>query len=390
MTQRRSTPTWCADRRGAGRPGRAGRRCCLSASGRDGRHRRVVHGRARRALITEVPGSSGYFLGGVVTYANEVKTGLADVPAERPRGARRRVAPRSRGRWPRGPRGRLGRRRRGRRHRDRRARTAASAAKPVGLTYVAVADGGGDDVRRHPCGSDRTGNKRASAGRRPGARCSSAWRAAQPRDARRRRHRRRVWPRPGRPAHRGRRAASTSSAPPGPARVRRRSSRAAPGRVVSGCDAGGPSPYTAALDAAGIEPSPGPRPGARHRRAPARSPRRDEGADRGRPRPSGARGGARPPASRSSRGSRSSPTRPSAGAGRASRGRTARARRRAGSSTSWSRPGGTLGVRRRVAAGGAHGRPSGDGALGRGDGPSSWRRTSTPATSTRTGRTSRS
>ncbi|HUP55007.1 MAG TPA: CinA family protein, partial [Methylomirabilota bacterium] len=32
-------------------------------------------------LITEVPGSSTYFLGGVVTYADGVKTSLADVPA---------------------------------------------------------------------------------------------------------------------------------------------------------------------------------------------------------------------------------------------------------------------------------------------------------------------
>ena len=32
-------------------------------------------------LITEVPGSSAYFLGGLVTYADHVKTALADVPA---------------------------------------------------------------------------------------------------------------------------------------------------------------------------------------------------------------------------------------------------------------------------------------------------------------------
>ena len=38
-----------------------------------------------------------------------------------------------------------------------------SAAKPVGLTYIAVADGAGDTVRRHQWSADRAGNKRASA-----------------------------------------------------------------------------------------------------------------------------------------------------------------------------------------------------------------------------------
>ena len=36
-------------------------------------------------------------------------------------------------------------------------------AKPVGLTYVAVADAAGDTVRRHQWSADRSGNKRASA-----------------------------------------------------------------------------------------------------------------------------------------------------------------------------------------------------------------------------------
>jgi nicotinamide-nucleotide amidase len=34
------------------------------------------------AVITEVPGSSGYFLGGVVSYANEAKEAFLDVPHE--------------------------------------------------------------------------------------------------------------------------------------------------------------------------------------------------------------------------------------------------------------------------------------------------------------------
>jgi nicotinamide mononucleotide (NMN) deamidase PncC len=38
-----------------------------------------------------------------------------------------------------------------------------SDEKPVGLTYVAVADESGTDVRRHVWPHDRSGNKRASA-----------------------------------------------------------------------------------------------------------------------------------------------------------------------------------------------------------------------------------
>ena len=33
-------------------------------------------------LITEIPGSSDYFAGAIVTYANEVKIALVDVPPE--------------------------------------------------------------------------------------------------------------------------------------------------------------------------------------------------------------------------------------------------------------------------------------------------------------------
>lgn len=113
------------------------------------------------SVITEVPGSSDYFLGGFVTYSNDLKTGLVDVPADvleahgavsaqvaraMADGARRRltvdVAVAVTGVA--GPDG-------------------GTAAKPVGLTYVAVADAEGDDVRRHVWDSDRTGNKRLSA-----------------------------------------------------------------------------------------------------------------------------------------------------------------------------------------------------------------------------------
>ena len=112
-------------------------------------------------VITEVPGSSDYFSGAVVTYANEMKIALADVPAAvleahgavsaqvaraMADGARRRlgvdVAVAVTGVA--GPEG-------------------GSAAKQVGLTYVAIADAAGDDVRRFVWDSDRTGNKRLSA-----------------------------------------------------------------------------------------------------------------------------------------------------------------------------------------------------------------------------------
>jgi nicotinamide mononucleotide (NMN) deamidase PncC len=41
--------------------------------------------------------------------------------------------------------------------------SGGSAAKPVGLTYVAVADAAGHDVRRHQWQGDRSANKLASA-----------------------------------------------------------------------------------------------------------------------------------------------------------------------------------------------------------------------------------
>lgn len=112
-------------------------------------------------VITEIPGSSDYFTGALVTYSNDLKTGLVDVPGDvleaygavsaqvaraMADGARRRLAV------------------------DLAVAVTGVAgpdggttAKPVGLTYVAVADSDGDDVRRHVWDSDRTGNKRLSA-----------------------------------------------------------------------------------------------------------------------------------------------------------------------------------------------------------------------------------
>ncbi len=111
--------------------------------------------------ITEISGSSGYFQGGIVSYSNGVKESHLGVPAEvlTKHGA---VSAQTACAMADGVRRRLG------------VDTAVSItgvagpgggseAKPVGLTYVAVADEQGIDVRRHMWGFDRSGNKRASA-----------------------------------------------------------------------------------------------------------------------------------------------------------------------------------------------------------------------------------
>jgi PncC family amidohydrolase len=113
-------------------------------------------------LLTEVPGSSDYYLGGVVSYSDALKQRELGVDARvlevhgavsaqaavaMAEGARTRyrtdVAVAVTGIA--GPSG-------------------GSAAKPVGLTYVAVADKHGHDVQRHQWNGDRHANKVASAG----------------------------------------------------------------------------------------------------------------------------------------------------------------------------------------------------------------------------------
>ena len=112
-------------------------------------------------LVTEVPGSSDYFRGGLVTYANAVKSALADVPAATI-GAHGAVSAQVAVAMAEGARRRLGV--------DIAVAVTGVAgpaggtdAKPVGLTYVAAADAEGDVVRRFLWTSDRSGNKRASA-----------------------------------------------------------------------------------------------------------------------------------------------------------------------------------------------------------------------------------
>lgn len=113
-------------------------------------------------LITEVPGSSVWFVGGVVTYSNDVKTSLVGVLPEvlMAHGAVSAQVARA---MADGARRGLGA--------DIAVAVTGVAgpdggteAKPVGLAYVAVADGVGDDVRRYLWDADRPGNKRASAG----------------------------------------------------------------------------------------------------------------------------------------------------------------------------------------------------------------------------------
>lgn len=111
--------------------------------------------------ITDVPGSSGYFRGGVVAYSDEVKHRLLDVPEEllqrcgavsaevavaMAEGARFRLGA-DLGLGVTGVAGPGG----------------GSAAKPVGLVYVAVADGRAPVVERFAWRHDRVGNKLASA-----------------------------------------------------------------------------------------------------------------------------------------------------------------------------------------------------------------------------------
>ena len=112
-------------------------------------------------LITEVPGSSEYFLGGLVTYADGAKTALADVPPSMLE-AHGAVSAQVAVAMAEGARRRLGV--------DIAVAVTGVAGpyggtdtKPVGLTYVAIADRTGHDVRRRVWSADRSGNKRASA-----------------------------------------------------------------------------------------------------------------------------------------------------------------------------------------------------------------------------------
>lgn len=112
------------------------------------------------ATITAVPGSSGYFLGTIVTYADEAKVALLGVP-ETTLAAHGAVSAQVAMAMASGARGRL------------RASVAVSvtgvagpdggtAAKPVGLTYVGLVAADTDAaVRRFAFAGDRAENRTA-------------------------------------------------------------------------------------------------------------------------------------------------------------------------------------------------------------------------------------
>lgn len=112
------------------------------------------------AAITDVPGSSGYFLGGVVSYSDAAKAALLDVPEATLAGhgavsAQVAVAMAT------GARARFGA--------DLSIAITGvagpdggSEAKPVGLTYIGLADGAASEVRRFTFGGDRRSNREAA------------------------------------------------------------------------------------------------------------------------------------------------------------------------------------------------------------------------------------
>jgi PncC family amidohydrolase len=112
-------------------------------------------------LITAVAGSSGYYLGGVVSYSDAVKTRLLAVPAEalERHGAVSAQVARA---MAEGARASIGT--------DLAVAVTGVAgpdggsdAKPVGLTYVAVAGPAGSEVQRHHWEGGRAANKERSA-----------------------------------------------------------------------------------------------------------------------------------------------------------------------------------------------------------------------------------
>ena len=113
------------------------------------------------ATITEIAGSSGYFLGGIVSYANSAKEGILDVPGAT-LAAHGAVSAQTARAMAHGARARFG------------ASLAASVTgiagpdggsveKPVGLTYVGLASADGVDVRRLQLQGDRQSIREAAA-----------------------------------------------------------------------------------------------------------------------------------------------------------------------------------------------------------------------------------
>jgi PncC family amidohydrolase len=111
--------------------------------------------------ITEIPGSSAYYVGGFVTYSDALKADTVGVPLD-VLAAHGAVSAQVAMAMATGGRERTGA--------DLAVSVTGiagpdggSAAKPVGLTYVAVADAVGVAVNRHVWTGDRSENKRQSA-----------------------------------------------------------------------------------------------------------------------------------------------------------------------------------------------------------------------------------
>lgn len=112
-------------------------------------------------LLTEIAGASAVYRGGLISYSDDLKQAELGVAPEtlRRHGA---VSAQACAAMADGARMRYGS--------DVAVAVTGiagpdggTAAKPVGMTYVAVADGDGHDVRRHLWDGDRQGNKLASA-----------------------------------------------------------------------------------------------------------------------------------------------------------------------------------------------------------------------------------
>lgn len=112
------------------------------------------------SVITDIPGASGYFRGSIVAYADATKVALLDVP-EATLGAHGAVSAQVARVMATGLRDRLG------------VSLAISITgvsgpdggsdeKPVGLTYIGLADRRTSDVRRHTWTGDRATNRRES------------------------------------------------------------------------------------------------------------------------------------------------------------------------------------------------------------------------------------
>lgn len=112
-------------------------------------------------LITQVPGSSDYYLGGIVSYSDEVKRALLDVPSTTlaMEGAVSEPTARAMA---------IGVRRLldadvGISVTGIAGPSGGSAEKPVGLTWIGVATADADRAERHVFDGDRAANKARAA-----------------------------------------------------------------------------------------------------------------------------------------------------------------------------------------------------------------------------------